>query len=89
VRFPVHQLYSLHVNGHNRAVVLVVAKTSAWPNVVHFFNGFNQGVAVFDLAIDSVKPIDYRRSSQPALKDVCTMCGEYCSIKAAEKCLNR
>ena len=43
----------------------------------------------FDLAIDSAKPKLYRSSSKPALKDVCTMCGEYCSIKTAEKCLNR
>ena len=43
----------------------------------------------FELAIDSAKPKNYRDSSQPRLKDVCTMCGEYCSIKTAEKCLNR
>lgn len=43
----------------------------------------------FALAIDSVKPMAYRSSSKPALKDVCTMCGEYCSIKKAEECLKR
>lgn len=41
----------------------------------------------FNLAIDSIKPRSYRNTSKPALKDVCTMCGEFCSIKTAEKCL--
>ena len=43
----------------------------------------------FALAIDPVKPKEYRKSSKPGSKDVCTMCGEYCSIKTAEKCLGR
>lgn len=43
----------------------------------------------FALAIDPVKPMEYRRSSKPGLEDVCTMCGEYCSIKTAQKCLKR
>lgn len=41
----------------------------------------------FDLAIDRSRPVEYRKESLPNLKDVCTMCGEYCSIKTAEKCL--
>jgi len=43
----------------------------------------------FELAIDPVKPMNYRKSSKPGTEDVCTMCGEYCSIKTAEKCLGR
>lgn len=43
----------------------------------------------FALAIDPIKPVEYRRASKPGLEDVCTMCGEYCSIKTAEKCLGR
>jgi phosphomethylpyrimidine synthase len=43
----------------------------------------------FALAIDPVKPMQYRKSSKPGLKDVCTMCGEYCSMKRTEKCLGR
>lgn len=41
----------------------------------------------FELALDKVKPTEYRKASMPDQKDVCTMCGEYCSIKTAEKCL--
>ena len=43
----------------------------------------------FALAIDPVKPKKYRKSSKPGMEDVCTMCGEYCSIKTAQKCLGR
>lgn len=43
----------------------------------------------FKLAIDGDKPKEYRKSSKPDLKDVCTMCSEYCSIKMSEKCLKR
>lgn len=38
------------------------------------------------LSIDPDKANAYRRSSQPQVSDVCTMCGEYCSIKLMEKC---
>lgn len=41
----------------------------------------------FELAIDKSKPTEYRNASMPGQKDVCTMCGEYCSMKTAEKCL--
>lgn len=43
----------------------------------------------FELAIDRTKPSKYRKTSHPDIKDVCTMCGEYCSIKTAEKCFGR
>ncbi|MFA5143137.1 MAG: phosphomethylpyrimidine synthase ThiC [Candidatus Omnitrophota bacterium] len=43
----------------------------------------------FALAIDIQRPKKYRASSKPGTKDVCTMCGEYCSIKISEKCLKR
>lgn len=40
-----------------------------------------------NLAIDPDKAKSYRLSSRPHLSDVCTMCGEYCSIKLMEKCM--
>lgn len=43
----------------------------------------------FKLAIDREKPRLYRAASKPGLEDACTMCGEYCSIKTAEKCFKR
>lgn len=39
------------------------------------------------LSIDPDKARCYRNSSKPQLSDVCTMCGDYCSIKLMERCL--
>jgi phosphomethylpyrimidine synthase len=39
------------------------------------------------LSIDPDKAKEYRSSSIPQNKDVCTMCGKYCSIKLMEECL--
>jgi phosphomethylpyrimidine synthase len=39
-----------------------------------------------ELSIDPDKARAYRLSSKPKLSSVCTMCGEYCSIKLMEDC---
>lgn len=41
----------------------------------------------FKLAIDPIIAREYRRRSKPASKDVCTMCGQYCSMKISDKYL--
>ncbi len=41
----------------------------------------------FELAIDPVVAREYRKRSKPASKDVCTMCGQYCSMKISDKYL--
>jgi len=38
-----------------------------------------------NLSLDPQKIRQKRRDSQPKIKDVCTMCGEFCSIKLMEK----
>ncbi|MDD4953606.1 MAG: phosphomethylpyrimidine synthase ThiC [Candidatus Omnitrophica bacterium] len=43
--------------------------------------------AQIKLSIDPDKAKRYRKTSQPHLSDVCTMCGEYCSIKLMEGCI--
>jgi phosphomethylpyrimidine synthase len=39
------------------------------------------------LSIDPEKARRYRESSRPKNSEVCTMCGEYCSIKIIEECI--
>lgn len=41
----------------------------------------------FRLSIDPEKCRLYRKSSKPKMKDVCTMCSEYCAIKISQKAL--
>ena len=43
----------------------------------------------FKLAIDPERCKLYRKSSKPAVKDVCTMCSDYCAIKISERCLKK
>jgi len=40
------------------------------------------------LSVDPDKAKAYRKSSKPDSSDVCTMCGDYCSIKVMEECLS-
>ncbi|MFA5345864.1 MAG: phosphomethylpyrimidine synthase ThiC [Candidatus Omnitrophota bacterium] len=40
------------------------------------------------LSIDPLKAARFRKESQPQNKDVCTMCGKYCSIKLMDECLS-
>ena len=39
------------------------------------------------LSIDPQKAYAYRKSSVPKMKDVCTMCDKYCSIKLFDEAL--
>jgi len=39
------------------------------------------------LSLDPRKAKSMRESSRPRLTDVCTMCGEYCSIKLMDECM--
>lgn len=41
------------------------------------------------LAIDPKKAREYKKSSHPKVRDVCTMCGEFCSIKLIDECLKK
>lgn len=41
----------------------------------------------FKLAIDPKTAREYRKRSHPTSKDVCTMCGQYCSMKISDKYL--
>lgn len=41
------------------------------------------------LAMDPEKAGEYRSSSHPKIKDVCTMCGEFCSIKLIDDCFGQ
>ena len=43
----------------------------------------------FDISLDPKKCKLYRKSSLPKIKDVCTMCSEYCAIKISQKYLKK
>ncbi|MGE4299942.1 MAG: phosphomethylpyrimidine synthase ThiC [Desulfovibrionaceae bacterium] len=41
--------------------------------------------AMFELAMDPVKPRAYRASSKPAHEDSCTMCGKMCAVRTMKR----
>lgn len=41
------------------------------------------------LSLDPEKAREFRESSKPQMGDVCTMCGDYCSIKIFEECIGK
>lgn len=41
---------------------------------------------LFPLTLDETKARRYRNASIPHSKDMCTMCGKFCSLKIIEKC---
>jgi len=41
---------------------------------------------LFPLTLDETKARKYRKASLPHSKDMCTMCGKFCSLKIIEKC---
>jgi phosphomethylpyrimidine synthase len=41
----------------------------------------------FELSIDPRMAREYRKRSGSSLKDACTMCGQFCSMKISEECL--
>jgi phosphomethylpyrimidine synthase len=43
--------------------------------------------AQFALAMDPVKPVEYRKSSEPEHKDSCTMCGKMCAVRNMNRVL--
>ncbi|PIE71326.1 MAG: thiamine biosynthesis protein ThiC [Deltaproteobacteria bacterium] len=43
---------------------------------------------MFDLAMDPEKPKAYRASSEPELKDTCSMCGKMCAVRTMNDALN-
>jgi phosphomethylpyrimidine synthase len=60
-----------------------------WDNKISAARRARDWKKQFELAVDGSKPGAYRASSRPGVEDACTMCGEHCSIKTAEKCLGR
>ena len=43
--------------------------------------------AMFDVAIDPVKPREYFESAPPAEEGTCTMCGEMCAVRTMNRAL--
>ena len=59
-----------------------------WDNKMSQLRGKRKWKEQLQLAINPEKARSFRMKSKPKLSDVCTMCGEYCSLKGLEKWLS-
>ncbi|WP_028579130.1 phosphomethylpyrimidine synthase ThiC [Desulfogranum japonicum] len=58
-----------------------------WDNRMSYARKELDWEAMFDLAIDPEKARNYRETSQPIDKSVCTMCGDLCAVKRSREIL--
>ena len=77
------------IAAHAADIAKGVPGASDWDKKMSIARSKRDWRTQFELAIDPVKPKKMRKASNPGQQDVCTMCGEYCSIKMAEKCFKR
>ncbi len=77
------------IAAHAADVAKGIPKAIDWDNAMSLARKELDWTRMFELAIDPEKAKAYRASSQPLDQEVCTMCGDYCSIKTAENCLKK
>ncbi|MBM9613964.1 phosphomethylpyrimidine synthase ThiC [Desulfobulbus rhabdoformis] len=58
-----------------------------WDNAMSKARKELDWTTMFELAMDPEKAKDYRASSQPIDKEVCTMCGDLCAVKRSRNIL--
>ena len=77
------------IAAHAADIAKGVNNASDWDREISKARRNRDWTKQFALAMDKSRPKEYRKSSTPDTKDVCTMCSEFCSIKISEKCLGR
>lgn len=75
------------IAAHAADIVKEVVAAKAWDKAMSVARRKRDWKKQIALSIDPQKARELRRVSQPEVSDVCTMCGQYCSIKLMEKCV--
>ena len=55
-------------------------------NTLSYYRAHREWENIFKLTIDKEKAKRYRKSAKVTSEDVCTMCGQFCSLKIIDKC---
>lgn len=77
------------IAAHAGDLVKLRKSAIAWDKSISIARQARDWKKQIKLSIDPDKAQAYRLSSKPKLSSVCTMCGEYCSIKLMEDCLQK
>ena len=77
------------IAAHAADLVKIRDKAILWDKLMSQARKNRDWKRQISLSVDPDKAKAYRESSKPGSSDVCTMCGDYCSIKVMEECLSR
>lgn len=75
------------IAAHAADIVKKVKSAAQWDKEMSLARKKRNWKKQLRLSIDPQKAKTFRLSSRPSLADVCSMCGEYCSIKLMEECM--
>ncbi len=75
------------IAAHAADIVKGTANALLWDRRMSIARKSRNWKQQIQLSVDPDKARAYRLSSKPHASDVCTMCGNYCSIKLMEQCL--
>jgi phosphomethylpyrimidine synthase len=76
------------IAAHAADIAKGVKGAIAWDKKLSLARKKRNWDAQIRLAIDPQRAKEYRASSKPHIKDVCTMCGAFCSIRMMDECLS-
>ena len=76
------------IAAHAADLVKIRDKAIVWDKLMSKARKIRDWKRQISLSVDPDKAKAYRESSKPGSSDVCTMCGDYCSIKVMEECLS-
>lgn len=77
------------IAAHAADIARGLASAWAWDRKMSQMRRKRNWVRQIELAIDSAKARQFRSASQPKMKDVCTMCGDYCAIKVSDNIVKK
>lgn len=75
------------IAAHAADIVKKIKYVTSWDKEMSIARRERNWKKQISLSVDPEKAKQYRFSSKPQSKDVCTMCGQYCSIKLTGECL--
>ncbi len=75
------------IAAHAADIVKKVKSALAWDSLMSKARKSRDWKKQISLSIDPDKAKAYRDYSKPSISSVCTMCGEYCSIKLMQDCV--
>lgn len=81
-------LIASRIAAHAADIVKKIPQAIAWDRAMSHARKARDWQKQIGLSIDPDKAREYRMSALPARNDVCTMCGEYCSIKVMGECFS-